>query len=159
MKPLQTVQPAAPTVESEALSDAAAWRVFVDNDYIPPRLRLSIGVQTFGITFDYADEEPGRLEWHMRMLQSALERLTTAHGIHPANGVDEKSCRCEACVPQGDFMHPENMRMIVCALCGYKRCPHATDHRNPCSNSNDVGQKGSSWEHVKPFPGDPKGNA
>jgi hypothetical protein len=43
------------------------------------------------------------------------------------------------------------MRMIVCSICGNKRCPHATNHINECTNSNEVGQKGSSWEPVKPF--------
>ena len=60
-------------------------------------------------------------------------------------------CACEACVPQGNFLSQENMRMILCATCGNKRCPHATDHRNACTGSNDVGQKGSSWESVKPL--------
>ena len=56
-------------------------------------------------------------------------------------------CTCERCMPQ-DFM---NARMILCAKCGNKRCPHATDHRNACTNSNEPGQKGSSWENVKPL--------
>jgi hypothetical protein len=30
-----------------------------------------------------------------------------------------------------------------------KRCPHATNHENACTGSNEVGQKGSSWESVK----------
>jgi hypothetical protein len=41
------------------------------------------------------------------------------------------------------------MRFIVCPDCGNKRCPKANDHRNACTNSNEVGQHGSSWEHVK----------
>lgn len=55
-------------------------------------------------------------------------------------------CQCEACRPNvlGD------MRMIVCAICGNKRCPHATNHRNACTGSNEPGQPGSSWEHVRP---------
>jgi len=53
-------------------------------------------------------------------------------------------CDCAACLPQS--IH--SMRMIVCATCGNKRCPHATDHRNTCTNSNATGQAGSSWEHI-----------
>ena len=60
----------------------------------------------------------------------------------------KSKCQCEACLPQGNLLHPENMRMIVCATCGNKRCPHATNHLNVCTGSNDVGQKGSSWEGV-----------
>jgi len=35
--------------------------------------------------------------------------------------------------------------MIVCATCGNKRCPHATDHNQACTNSNDAGQPGSRY--------------
>ena len=37
-------------------------------------------------------------------------------------------------------------RMFLCATCGNKRCPHATDHRLECSGSNEPGQKGSNYE-------------
>ena len=39
----------------------------------------------------------------------------------------------------------DNSRMIVCELCGNKRCPHATDHNLACTNSNDPGQPGSRY--------------
>lgn len=55
-------------------------------------------------------------------------------------------CWCETCRPRT----LSDMRFIVCPDCGNKRCPKATDHRNACTNSNEVGQKGSSWENVKP---------
>lgn len=42
------------------------------------------------------------------------------------------------------------MRFVVCPECGNKRCPKANDHRNACTNSNEPGQPGSSWEHVMP---------
>ena len=35
--------------------------------------------------------------------------------------------------------------MILCSLCGNKRCPHATDHRHECTGSNEPGQPGSSY--------------
>jgi hypothetical protein len=38
------------------------------------------------------------------------------------------------------------MRMFTCETCGNKRCPHATDHRLACTNSNEPGQKGSRYE-------------
>ncbi len=37
----------------------------------------------------------------------------------------------------------ELTRMVLCATCGCKRCPHATDHRQACTNSNEAGQLGS----------------
>lgn len=36
-------------------------------------------------------------------------------------------------------------RMIVCPMCGNKRCPHATDHSFACTNSNNPGQPGSRY--------------
>ena len=35
---------------------------------------------------------------------------------------------------------------IVCQVCGNKRCPKATDHRNQCSGSNAPGQLGSLYQ-------------
>lgn len=68
-------------------------------------------------------------------------------------------CSCKSCLrndymtrlENGDTisklaMHPYRL-FIVCKICGNKRCPHANDHNNECTNSNEVGQKGSDWEH------------
>ncbi|MBW6637227.1 hypothetical protein KXT41_25380 [Salmonella enterica subsp. enterica serovar Weltevreden] len=30
--------------------------------------------------------------------------------------------------------------------CGNKRCPHANDHRNACTGSNEPGQEGSAYQ-------------
>ena len=57
-----------------------------------------------------------------------------------------QQCWCTTCRP----ITMADMRFVVCPDCGNKRCPKANDHRNACTNSNAVGQKGSSWEHVKP---------
>ncbi len=35
--------------------------------------------------------------------------------------------------------------MHCCTICGNKRCPHATDHRNECTGSNEPGQPGSVY--------------
>ena len=53
----------------------------------------------------------------------------------------EPACGCHTCAP----ITLDNMRMILCAKCGNKRCPHANDHRNACTNSNDPGQQGSAY--------------
>lgn len=39
----------------------------------------------------------------------------------------------------------ECSRMILCPICGNKRCPHANDHRNACTGSNEPGQPGSAY--------------
>ena len=58
-------------------------------------------------------------------------------------GVEE--CWCESCKPNT----MTDMRMILCQICGNKRCPHATNHIYECTNSNEPGQIGSSWENYK----------
>jgi hypothetical protein len=57
-----------------------------------------------------------------------------------------EACECATCLPP-----TSQIRMIVCAVCGNKRCPHANDHRNACTGSNDPGQPGSGWAHVEPW--------
>lgn len=37
-------------------------------------------------------------------------------------------------------------RMIVCDICGCKRCPRATDHEYDCTKSNKPGQEGSRYQ-------------
>ena len=66
--------------------------------------------------------------------------------------MDAKACMCRQCLRDRDERHPdlpslpyELSAMIVCAKCGNKRCPHATDHGNECTNSNAPGQKGSVY--------------
>ena len=68
---------------------------------------------------------------------------------------DEIKCWCHKCndrsvalmldgtlAPLGNL----RIRMIVCPICGNKRCPHASDHELACTNSNEPGQKGSVYE-------------
>ena len=70
-------------------------------------------------------------------------------GIRAARGAQMvvKDCWCTTCRP----ITIADMRFVVCPDCGNKRCPKAHNHTNPCTNSNATGQKGSSWEHVKPL--------
>jgi hypothetical protein len=54
-------------------------------------------------------------------------------------------CGCRDCLTNskqlGSGGLPITMtRMILCKICGNKRCPHATSHLNACTGSNDVGQ-------------------
>lgn len=59
------------------------------------------------------------------------------------NYADPQQCWCETCRP----ITMTDMRFIVCPTCGNKRCPRATDHIHACTNSNEPGQAGSSWEN------------
>lgn len=50
-------------------------------------------------------------------------------------------CQCRTCRP----VTMNDMRFVVCQECGNKRCPHANDHKNSCTGSNDPGQDGSAY--------------
>lgn len=76
---------------------------------------------------------------NLRAANDAAQRDSTLHA-----SVD---CWCETCRP----VTLSDMRMVLCPDCGNKRCPRATNHRNLCTNSNEAGQPGSSWEGVKPI--------
>lgn len=61
-----------------------------------------------------------------------------------------EECTCFSCIDEfkleGAGGLPLNaFVMIVCPLCGNKRCPHANNHRFDCTNSNEPGQKGSAY--------------
>lgn len=60
-----------------------------------------------------------------------------------------EKCECRRCLRERDERidgwQVELVRLIVCPVCGNKRCPHANDHRNACTNSNAPGQPGSAY--------------
>ena len=60
-------------------------------------------------------------------------------------------CKCRKCINDLNIMRDDVFRldftmMIVCPVCGNKRCPKATWHANECTGSNEPGQKGSDYE-------------
>ena len=67
-------------------------------------------------------------------------------------------CECHRCIVEKKLTvymlgrdMPLNMtKMILCPVCGNKRCPHASDHDLPCTGSNDPGQAGSVYQKVFP---------
>jgi len=62
-------------------------------------------------------------------------------------------CGCRHCLQErkegttlaGVFVPAELTRMVVCAICGNKRCPHANSHLHACTDSNAPGQPGSAY--------------
>lgn len=57
------------------------------------------------------------------------------------NAETSTKCWCHTCRP----VTITDMRFVVCPECGNKRCPHANDHRNGCTGSNEPGQEGSAY--------------
>ncbi len=57
------------------------------------------------------------------------------------DALNAPDCWCRTCRP----INLTDMRFVVCPECGNKRCPHANDHRNACTGSNEPGQEGSAY--------------
>lgn len=58
--------------------------------------------------------------------------------------------KCHYCldgVRDGNKLPITLTTMILCSICGNKRCPHATDHRLACNGSNDPNQPGSIYSN------------
>jgi hypothetical protein len=69
---------------------------------------------------------------------------------------DSKGCTCHRCIEEFDLhvmcgkwkLPLSSTRMILCPTCGNKRCPHASDHRLACTDSNESGQPGSVYPAI-----------
>lgn len=65
-------------------------------------------------------------------------------------GVNAK-CICHRCIRENDLRHSgqdfslASSIMVLCPICGNKRCPKASDHRLACTGSNEPGQEGSMY--------------
>lgn len=105
-----------------------------------------------GFTIDRS-EYPGRVLYaadRVRYLigekserPSILDYDADAHSgyVKPGNSPVIPDCWCRTCRP----ITLRDMRFVVCPECGNKRCPHANDHRNACTGSNEPGQEGSAY--------------
>lgn len=104
----------------------------------------------------YALPRPYPLDGSM---EKAIKALTVLYGpdlrMHEFGPkfvvyTDGELCHCAACdvfmrkVADLDYLALPG-GMIVCSVCGNKRCPHATDHEEECTASNESGQPGSSY--------------
>lgn len=105
-----------------------------------------------GFTIDRS-EYPGRVLYaadRVRYLigekserPSILDYDADAHSgyVKPGNSPVIPDGWCRTCRP----VTISDMRFVVCPECGNKRCPHANDHRNACTGSNEPGQEGSAY--------------
>jgi len=93
---------------------------------------FSVSQAQFGNNFDAIFRRPDpRAVEDARREDEEFERIGRA----------KYQCWCYNC--QDAAYRTSNM--IVCPTCGNKRCPHATDHNQACTNSNDAGQPGSRY--------------
>ncbi len=66
------------------------------------------------------------------------------------------ACWCRTCLdgiepaPGQSHFPTRWTQMVVCALCGNKRCPKAENHRYLCTGSNDLDQEEAFFILIKP---------
>lgn len=82
-------------------------------------------------------------EQHLDMVDHSgdITKKSMLHVAEPGNFQVTPGCWCRTCRP----VKVADMRFVVCPECGNKRCPHANDHRNACTGSNEPGQEGSAY--------------
>lgn len=75
------------------------------------------------------------------MIPFAPIDLTGLRALDPTKPAEAYACGCWECTPPA----LTGRMMILCPLCGNKRCPRATHHDNACTQSNEPGQPGSAY--------------
>jgi len=112
--------------------------------------------------YQFADAaEKEEFDYHREDVVVSLDALDDIFEQTDAAQLENKLCRCRQCLTErgavkavsltgSDLttfgMGGEFVGMIVCEICGNKRCPHATDHNFECTNSNSTGQAGSIYD-------------
>lgn len=99
-----------------------------DNDSPPPYI--------YGY---FHNDEIEYMDWYTDILKE--ERACNCHRCIEENGLTDKM------VMGGEEVEvSQSIQMILCPVCGNKRCPKASDHRLACTGSNEPGQEGSVYE-------------
>lgn len=123
-----------------AADGQADWENFKDGTrlYTAPPAPVSVpAAMEMDDDFDSAFEHGKAVGWNAyraAMLQSFGNSEQLNSPVIP-------DCWCRTCRP----ITLRDMRFVVCPECGNKRCPHANDHRNACTGSNEPGQEGSAY--------------
>lgn len=73
-------------------------------------------------------------------LEAAGYHIVGTGAIKPRPEPPQAFC-CWQCSPGWPYMG-------CCTTCGNKRCPHANDHNNECTRSNEPGQPGSAYPKI-----------
>lgn len=124
------------TLEEQPGADTDA-QVYVPLYTAPPAPVSVPAAMEMDDDFDSAFEHGKAVGWNAyraAMLQSFGNSEQLNSPVIP-------DCWCRTCRP----ITLRDMRFVVCPECGNKRCPHANDHRNACTGSNEPGQEGSAY--------------
>jgi hypothetical protein len=94
--------------------------------------------------------DAGRFRKYLKLYDT--EEMTAAEWGGPdaiTAFLDADGCICHRCIEENDIrldgMPLSHTMIINCPVCGNKRCPKASDHRNACTHSNEPGQAGSIY--------------
>ena len=101
---------------------------------------------------DYRERNYGHAQEWIRHISAKMDDYSEQHGddaysvisaamLQAGNSPVTPDCWCRTCRP----VMMSDTRFVVCPECGNKRCPHANDHRNDCTGSNEPGQVGSAY--------------
>lgn len=92
---------------------------------------------------DYLKSDSDADVWPASRIEMGDVLLYRAAMLQGADGNSPviPDCSCRTCRP----VTFSDSRFVVCPECGNKRCPHANDHRNACTGSNEPGQEGSAY--------------
>lgn len=114
------------------------------SEALPPMSLTSLGHANVYRALEEAVREAFKMNAAFAACRAPVPTTPTSEEVEKA---DAPTCWCHACNKDrtvGGF--PYSMTtMILCPTCGNKRCPHANDHRNACTGSNEVGQPGSAY--------------
>lgn len=80
----------------------------------------------------------------------AETEMLLQHEEEPLQETATHECICHRCIKEKNITGPRGFplstfQMILCPICGNKRCPHASDHNLACTGSNEAGQPGSVY--------------
>lgn len=67
------------------------WQVKIMEDWVPRRLVLKIGVQSFFLDVKDAACEPGRMEWYRANLTNAIKNLVASSNEAPTGQINPDS--------------------------------------------------------------------
>lgn len=106
--------------------------------------RAKLGFKKYGVTTERTDLS--LLDWLRHAQQESMDQVIYLEAairkeeerIDASLFADVKpnpACACAACNPKAWWM-------VLCSICGNKRCPHADNHIYACSHSNESGQVG-----------------
>ncbi len=135
----QKVEPlySAPPAPVAVPDDVSGPLAHAYKELTPTFMRNHIDVfERYGI---YPDGSAGIQA--MRIALDGMSRRAAMLQGDNGNSSVIQDCSCRTCRP----ITLTDMRFVVCPECGNKRCPHANDHRNACTGSNEPGQEGSAY--------------